>query len=132
MAEPRLQRITQQRRVILEELRKRSSHPTADELHRQVRRRLPRVSLGTVYRNLDVLARAGLVRRLDLAGGKVRFDGDPSEHYHVRCVECGRVSDVARGQITAPQWPAQVVNGHTITGYRLEFEGVCPQCRIDK
>ena len=79
------QRVTRQRRVILEELRKLTSHPTAPALYEVVRRRLPRISLGTVYRNLELLARAGFIQRLDLQGAEARFDGNPEHHYHVRC-----------------------------------------------
>lgn len=87
-------RMTRQRAVILEELRKTKSHPTADELYSIVRERLPRISLGTVYRNLDFLADSGEIRRLEAAGSTKRFDGDISWHQHVRCLRCGRIGDV--------------------------------------
>ena len=61
-------RMTQQRQVILEELRLCRSHPTADELYSRVRRRLPRISLGTVYRNLETLAERGLIRKMEVGG----------------------------------------------------------------
>ena len=94
MTETKFQRNTPQRRVILEELQKTSSHPTAAELYAKVRRRLPRISLGTVYRNLDLLAEMGKIQKLDLAGGETRFDGNPEPHCHMRCVRCGRVDDL--------------------------------------
>ena len=75
-------RMARQRAVILEELRKLKSHPTADELYSIVRERLPRISLGTVYRNLDFLADSGEIRRLEAAGSTKRFDGDISNHQH--------------------------------------------------
>ena len=88
MAQPQT-RMTRQRAVILEELRKVKTHPTADELYSIVRERLPRISLGTVYRNLDFLADTGEIRRLEAAGTTKRFDGDISWHQHVRCIHCG-------------------------------------------
>ena len=60
--------MTRQRRVILEALRGTTSHPTADEVYEMVRRRLPRISLGTVYRNLEILSGEGLVAKLEMAG----------------------------------------------------------------
>ena len=87
-------RMTTQRQVIMEELRKVKSHPTAGELCQMVRKRLPRISLGTVYRNLDILSRSGLIQKLDVAGQEMRFDGDIRDHYHLRCLDCGGVSDV--------------------------------------
>ena len=75
-----MQRMTDQRRVILEELRATKSHPTADELYRDVRRRLPKISLGTVYRNLDILNKAGMINKLDFGSGQSRYDADLSNH----------------------------------------------------
>jgi Fur family ferric uptake transcriptional regulator len=68
--------MTRQRKVILEEIRKTDSHPTADELYQRVRQRLPHVSLGTIYRNLETLAASGLIQKLEMGGSQKRFDGN--------------------------------------------------------
>jgi Fur family ferric uptake transcriptional regulator len=129
MAETKFQRNTPQRQAILEELQRGASHPTAVELYESVRRRIPRISLGTVYRNLDLLAEMGKIQKLDLGGGEARFDGRVDAHYHVRCIRCGRVDDVhgvpSRLLIDGPNEAA----GYEILGHRLEFVGVCPECR---
>jgi len=120
--------MTRQRRVILEELAKVHSHPTADELYARVRRRLPRISLGTVYRNLDLLTKAGDVRKL-AAGRQRRFDGDTSRHYHVRCTGCGAVADL---EVEAPdgvEEAARRASDYEITGHEIVFSGRCPRCR---
>lgn len=124
-----LQRKTRQRTVILEELRKVSSHPTAAELYEMARRRLPRISLGTVYRNLDRLARNGIIRKLELGGGEARFDGKLERHYHVRCVHCGQVDDIHAGRRDAVKGGFRSVHGYEILGYHLEFTGICPECK---
>jgi Fur family transcriptional regulator, ferric uptake regulator len=123
------QRNTQQRRVILEELRKATSHPTAALLHEFVRRRLPKISLGTVYRNLELLARMGVVRKLEFAGAETRFDGNLQRHDHVRCVRCGRVDDFPAVPLDLSVAEANDWGDYQILGHRLEFFGVCPQCR---
>jgi len=84
-------RLTNQRRIILEELKSVTTHPTADEIYGMVRQKMPRISLGTVYRNLEVLSSLGLVRKLENAAGQKRFDGDVSPHHHIRCEVCGKV-----------------------------------------
>jgi len=129
MTEAKFHRNTPQRRVILEEVRKTSAHPTAAELYDRVRRRLPKISLGTVYRNLDLLAGMGKIQKLDLGGGEARFDGNLRPHYHVRCVRCGRVDDVeglpGDTRIECPREAA----GYEVIGHRLEFLGICPRCK---
>jgi Fur family ferric uptake transcriptional regulator len=122
-------RMTRQRKVVLEELRQVCSHPTADELFQRVRCRLPRISLATVYRNLDVLAREGVVRRLDSGGGAARFDGDLEPHYHVRCEGCGLLEDVPPSAIAPLDLPAETAGGFRLTGMHLELVGQCPACQ---
>jgi Fur family ferric uptake transcriptional regulator len=115
--------------VILEELRMVKTHPTATELQQLARQRLPRISLGTVYRNLERLTQLGLVRKLDTGGGEARYDGDCDPHYHVRCVHCGRMDD-AHGLSDDPvKDTIKTLDGYEILGYRLQFEGICPACQ---
>ncbi len=123
--------MTRQRRVILEELRKVRCHPTADEIYVRVRRRLPRISLGTVYRNLELLTATGLVRRIEPAGsqGPSRYDGDTAAHYHVRCLGCGRIGDVPAGPVAGIEEPFRGSSEFEIVGHRLELLGWCPRCK---
>ncbi len=120
-------RMTRQRAVILEELKKTKSHPTADEVYGLVRELLPRISLGTVYRNLDFLAETGEILKLESAGAIMRFDGDTSWHQHVRCVHCGRIGDVMHAQ-PKPNIENIAVEGFNVTGARIEYDGVCHRC----
>jgi len=119
-------RNTPQRTAILEALRRTCDHPTAAELHHLVRRDLPRVSLGTIYRNLDVLREEGLVRRLGAAGSEARWDAAVAAHDHARCRRCGIIVDVPPAD-TAPAPPE--VAGFRIEERRLEYIGLCAGCR---
>jgi len=121
-------RMTRQRKVILEELRRINNHPSADELYERVRQLLPRISLGTVYRNLDVLSELGEIQRLELSGSLKRFDGNPRKHYHIRCMNCDRIDDAP---LAFQKNIEDQLNGETdykIMGHRLEFVGLCPAC----
>ncbi|MGJ3524152.1 Fur family transcriptional regulator [Nitratidesulfovibrio sp. D1] len=120
-------RMTKQRMVILEELRRVHSHPTADEIYGMVRQRLPRISLGTVYRNLDLLAESGDILKLESAGSQKRFDGNITPHQHVRCTQCGRVGDVME-PVRVPDITGARAPGFIILSGRVEFEGVCEVC----
>jgi len=123
-------RFTKQRRVILEELRRTKSHPTADQIYEIVRRRLPSISLGTVYRNLEVLSEAGLIQTLDLSGTRKHFDGTKENHYHVRCLRCGSVDDVPVNPSRLIEEIADRLIDYTILTHKLEFVGVCPLCKV--
>jgi Fur family ferric uptake transcriptional regulator len=122
-------RQTSQRKVILEELCKVTSHPTAADVYEMVRKKLPRISLGTVYRNLELLNECGTIQKLDFGEPHKRFDGNASPHYHVNCKKCGRVSDVFIPLKQLLDHEAEEVTGYQITGHHVSFTGICPACR---
>jgi Fur family ferric uptake transcriptional regulator len=123
------QRHSRQRQVILEELQKLETHPTAVGLYEAVRQRLPKISLGTVYRNLDLLTRTGIIQRLEFGSGEARFDGNPTPHHHIRCVKCGRVDDIHGPPLDLLGGGINDFNDYCVLGQRIEFFGVCPQCK---
>ena len=116
--------------LILEELRGMCTHPTAEELYSRVRARMPYISLSTVYRNLELLAAANEVLRLDSAGTIRRFDGNTMPHRHILCMRCGKVADLPSDCGPIPDHESIHVDGFTVTGVRVEFEGVCDECRL--
>ncbi len=121
-------RETSQRRVILEELGKLTSHPTANEIYELVRKRLPRISLGTVYRNLELLSQSGLIQKLEMAGTQKRFDGTIGNHYHIRCIGCGRVDDLRLPAMKSIDDEAADLSDYEILWHKMEFGGFCPDC----
>lgn len=121
-------RMTRTRRVILESLREREDHPTAEEVFASVREQIPRVSLGTVYRNLKLMADAGLIQRLERAGSQARFDGRSEDHLHLCCRRCGRVDDVPGDLVRRPEYPSTIA-GHRVLGYDVQLISLCPRCQ---
>lgn len=124
-------RMTRQRFVILNVLRKLKTHPTADEVYALVRAQIPRISLGTVYRNLDLLAESGEIVKIESAGSQKRFDGDIEAHQHVRCTSCGRIGDVMP-PIPLPLNAMPKVHGFQVQSARVEFDGTCNDCKISE
>ena len=122
-------RMTRQRAIILQELRRVKTHPTADQVYEMVRRRLPRISLGTVYRNLEILSQTGMIQVLRLGGSPRRFDGWVARHYHVRCLKCGRVRDLELDPLAGMEEDIAKESGYHIVGHRMEFIGFCPRCK---
>lgn len=124
---------TSQRRVIIEELRKLTCHPTADELYDIVRKRLPRISLGTVYRNLELLSENGNILKLQVSGLQKRFDGCTDRHYHLRCDICGAVEDIELSSLKEIERRLKkIINTNSVKDYSLEFIGYCAKCRERK
>jgi Fe2+ or Zn2+ uptake regulation protein len=122
-------RMTNQRQVILEEIQKINTHPTADEVYEIVRRRLPRISLGTVYRNLEILSACGLIQKIGPLSNQMRFDGITKKHYHLRCIYCGSVEDAPIDPIKNLENAICEKSNYSIIDHKLEFIGICPECR---
>jgi len=127
-----MQRATRQRQIILEEVKGATTHPTADEIYEKVRLRLPRISLGTVYRNLDVLAANGDIVKLTPGRAQMRFDGNMADHFHMTCVHCGRIEDLPLPASDNPMDILEKMTTHLtkygVFGHKLEFIGICADC----
>ena len=122
-------RESRQRDVVLAAVRSTMDHPTAEWVYRQARRSLPRISLGTVYRNLKQLAEAGFIREIQAGGQALRFDANTGPHHHVRCVGCGRVNDLVVPLDTRREQAAARAMDFHVLGHHVEVQGLCPACR---
>lgn len=124
-------RMTHQRELLLEELKRNRNHPTAEELYAIVRRRAPHISLATVYRNLETLSGLGLVRKLEISGRQKRFDGNPAPHDHITCTVCRRIDDIfpRPGGEPVCDLPQSERLGYEVSGRTVEYYGICPECR---
>ncbi len=122
-------RLTPQRAAILESLRQLRTHPTAEELLDRMRETMPQLSLGTIYRNLQILVKEGFALKLPSSHGSHRFDGDASRHHHVVCECCGHVEDVFLAR--APEVLRRVaqMTGYDVYPREMIFHGRCPACR---
>ncbi|MEJ2689075.1 MAG: transcriptional repressor [Deltaproteobacteria bacterium] len=121
-------RMTKQRQIILEELCKLKNHPTADEMYQILRRKMPRISLGTVYRNLEILSDCGMIQKIDVGGTQKRFDGNADVHYHIRCISCNKVEDIDIEPDKKIENMARQMSKYTILRHHTEFIGICPAC----
>lgn len=122
-------RMTNQREMILRELVKNKEHLTADELYDIVKKVMPRISLATVYRNLEILSEAGIIGKLEISGRQKRFDYDPEDHDHIYCAVCQRVDNLNIERTGDEAKKMASVEGYSVTGYRLEIIGICESCQ---
>lgn len=124
-----MRRNTNQREAILKILMNTRSHPTADDIYDEVRVEIPKISKGTVYRNLKVLQELGQVRELNLDDTKSRFEVAIASHYHFRCENCGRVLDLDVPIYTELDREITKQTGLRISHHQLEFRGLCHDCQ---
>jgi Fe2+ or Zn2+ uptake regulation protein len=107
-------------------------HPTAAEVYERVRRDVPQISLGTVYRNLGTMADEGSILRLSFAGKPDRFDPNTGEHYHVVCSQCGRIFDTDYCRepelLRRLDRAVELSTGVQVQQRFLSFSGICAQC----
>ncbi len=126
--------MTKQREVILEELRKLKTHPTAVELYEILRKKMPKISLGTVYRNLEIMAEEGIIKKLEIPGREKRWDGDISKHFHLRCVKCGKVEDIFVNEKDILKMEEILKNyiseNSEVEDLNLEVVGICSDCHL--
>ena len=121
-------RMTSQREVILQELRKSCAHPTADELYDLVKKTLPRISLATVYRNLEILSEAGIISKIEVGGRQKRYDTEIKSHHHIYCVKCHRVDNLEGYESEVDLQEIVGREDYEVTDYRLDITGICPDC----
>ena len=124
---------SRQRASILEFLKTRKDHPTADTVYDHVRLTCPNISLGTVYRNLSLLSSLGEIRKLESFGSADRFDARTDPHCHFMCTVCGKVLDMdAERYDKLLSEAAAAFEGGRITDYDASFFGICKDCQPEQ
>lgn len=122
-------KFSRQRQAIVDYLCSTKEHPTADTVYSHVRELYPNVSLGTVYRNLNLLADEGDILRLTCGDGSDRFDGNPMPHYHFLCNGCKRVLDLELEPMNHIDILANASFEGEVEGHTVLFHGKCPDCK---
>jgi Fur family transcriptional regulator, peroxide stress response regulator len=118
-----------QRDAILRIVKNATSHPGAVWVYDQVRKEIPNISMGTVYRNLKLLAQAGQIRELDIPGNASRFDGSTSKHQHLICEKCGCISDLDEAIDLKVEARIFQKTGFQVKRKYLKFIGLCSDCQ---
>lgn len=124
-----IQRHTIQCALVLEAVNQLHDHATADEIYEAIAREHPHIGRGTVYRNLQKLAEAGDILKVEVPGGADRYDHLTYKHYHVKCTKCGRVFDVDMPYESNLADKIGDKHGFLLTGHTIMFTGVCPDCQ---
>lgn len=124
-----IRRNTIQCALVLEAVNKLKCHATADEIYQEIKKDHPHISRGTVYRNLQRLCETGEIRKREIPGEADRYDHLCHDHYHARCVKCGRVFDVDMEYMTGLEKTIKDTHGFVFTGHDIVFQGICAECQ---
>lgn len=104
-------------------------HVCAEEIYEHIRKSHPQIGKGTVYRNLNILSEEGEIRRVEIPNGPDYFDFTLKNHYHLRCVDCGKVFDVDMDEVSGLINQVHDTKGMKILDYDILFKGVCNKCQ---
>lgn len=120
---------SRQRDLVLKALENNVVHPTADYIYSLLRQSEPNISLATVYRNLNLLADNGVIKRISGLDGITRFDHNTSNHYHFICSNCNKIYDVPADIVGDPAKEVLVRTGLIVESFDISFRGVCQNCK---
>jgi Fe2+ or Zn2+ uptake regulation protein len=122
-------RSSSQRSMVHQVVELANDHPTAQAVFERARKRLSSISLGTVYRNLQLLVEQGLLLERKAGTGPARYEAKRHPHYHICCSQCGALEDLSIPYQKFLDQRVQETVRYKLQEHRLEFFGVCPQCR---
>lgn len=122
-------KLTHQRMEIFRDLASTDEHPDAEELHKRVRKRIPSISLDTVYRNLRLLEEHGIISMVGISYERTRFDANSAPHHHFICVKCGKIRDFVSPEFDTIPAPKSVDAFGDVHSVHVEVKGVCLTCR---
>lgn len=123
-------RITNQRMSIINFIAKRTDHPSAQQIHREINSKVRGISLATIYNTLKTLVETNLIKEIDFEDSDNRYDTNLEPHINLVCTHCGSIADF---NLNLPISPAEIKikKGFITTGYRIEYRGVCAQCGLN-
>ncbi|MFQ5584660.1 MAG: Fur family transcriptional regulator [Calditrichia bacterium] len=118
--------VTYQRLLIYKYLLNTQTHPSAEEIYQEIKSEYPSISMATVYKTLETLANHNLIAKVNVLHDLARFDGDTTPHHHLVCLNCKKIVDIYDNRLDDLPLPSN--NGFRVTGYRVQYEGICEDC----
>lgn len=120
--------VTHQRQVIYEALMRMHGHPTPETIYAQVRRRIPSISLATVYKNIKIFVDSGLLKEVSLHHGLTRLETNMTPHHHLVCAHCRTIVDLQDGDLEPAKLKVPAPEGFLVERYSVDVIGVCGKC----
>jgi Fur family peroxide stress response transcriptional regulator len=119
---------THQREVIYRTVMESRNHPSPEAIYERVRREIPAISLGTVYKNIRTFVEAGLLKEVSLHHGTLRVDANLEDHHHLVCARCRAIVDLEEDDIEPVRLKRKLPRGYRVLRTSVEIHGLCPVC----
>ena len=123
--------VTHQRHIIYQALRQRHDHPSPEAVYETVRRQIPSISLGTVYKNLKTFVDSGMLKEVSLHHGSTRLETNLDPHHHMVCMRCKSITDVDDDALEPVRAKKGLPRGFEVHRYSVELIGICDECARD-
>jgi Fur family peroxide stress response transcriptional regulator len=120
--------LTHQRLVIYEQLMKMGDHPAPEAVFERVRKKIPSLSLATVYNNIKIFVEHGLLRELSVHHGSLRLESNLDPHHHLVCTQCKAIEDIEESDIQPIRLKKALPKGFTVHRFSVEVLGLCSSC----
>jgi Fur family transcriptional regulator, peroxide stress response regulator len=121
--------VTHQRHVLYEILKNMHGHPSPEEVYARVKRRIPTISLATVYKNLHLFIESGIFREVSMHHGSLRMETNQKPHHHLVCTACKSISDIEADELGLAEKQGALPGGFLVQRYAVDVLGLCPTCQ---
>ena len=121
--------VTHQRQIIYDVLCSTDGHPSPEEVYARVKRRIPSISLATVYKNLHLFISSGIFQQVSLHHGSMRVETNQAHHHHLLCTQCKTIHDIAPEVLGLSETPRQLPGGFLVKRLSVDVLGVCARCQ---
>jgi Fur family transcriptional regulator, peroxide stress response regulator len=121
--------VTHQRQVLYEVMRGMSGHPSPEEVYARVKKKIPSISLATVYKNIHLFVESGVFRKMSMHHGSVRVEMNDEAHHHMVCSKCKSISDIGDKELGLVSKRNRLPGGFLVERYSVDVIGLCAKCQ---
>ena len=121
--------VTHQRQVLYEVMQGMSGHPSPEEVYARVKKKIPAISLATVYKNIHLFVESGVFRKMSMHHGSVRVEMNSEAHHHMVCSKCKAITDIGEQELGLVSKRTRLPGGFLVERYAVDVIGLCPKCQ---
>jgi Fur family peroxide stress response transcriptional regulator len=121
--------VTHQRQVLYEVMKSMHGHPSPEEVYARVKKKVPAISLATVYKNIHLFVESGVFREVSMHHGSQRVEMNREPHHHMVCSKCKGITDLGEKELGLVMTQARLPGGFLVERYAVDVIGICAKCQ---